>query len=375
MINGDGKQSSPDTTHSAEGASCGLSEAAFRPISPRGFGESGNSYPHSMAWFKDHLFVGTARHVLVATSKCLDIIKRDHQLAIWPVRVPEEAYDLDWRAQIWRYDARMDAWSKVLTSPTVEVQAGLEVPRALGFRAMCAFPSSPEDQSRLYVMSSSGHHIPESAVFHSEDGMNFDMATMPTLVAGSPVRMFRQFAEFKGKLFTAPTGGPARGQVNLPGTMTVIVTSDPIRGEWEQACLPYFGDRSNLSVMGLGACNEHLYAGTLNVADGFQVWKTDARGKPPYQWKRVLAHGAYRGRTNQYAMTMRQFGGHLYIGSAVQNGGYDADNRIGPAAIELIRLHADDSWDLLVGEPRQTPDGLKIPIKPNDSIISSINEI
>ena len=42
----------------------------------------------------------------------------------------------------------------------------------------------------------------------------------------------------------------------------------------------------------------------------------------------------------------------LYIGTGIQNGGYDWRNKIGPAAAEIIRLNPDGSWDIVVGNPR-----------------------
>lgn len=340
----------------------GLSAGNFRQIAVNGFGEPENAYPHSMAWFKNHLFVGTTRHVLTMTEKSLGIHKRDPRMAVWPVRSPKDAYELDFRAQIWRYDVGTDHWDKVLVSPMERGSHGKLVPRSIGFRAMSAFPQEPHDRSSLYVVSTGGHHLPEAALFRSDDGLNFDIAAMPKLGDGSGVRSFRHFATFKGRLFTAPTAGVARGQGNIPAAMTVMVTEDPSRNTWELACEPSFGDRTNRSAYHMCVFHDHLYVGTLNVVEGFQVWKTDAAGNPPFKWKKVLAHGAYRGVLNQIAMTLHPFGDHLYVGSAIQNGGYDQDNRIGPAAIEVVRVRPDDSWDLVVGEPRQTPDGLKVPL-------------
>jgi len=56
------------------------------------------------------------------------------------------------------------------------------------------------------------------------------------------------------------------------------------------------------------------------------------------------------------------FKGALYVGSGIQGGGIDTQNRIGPAPPELIRIHGDGSWDLLVGEARDTPIGRKVPL-------------
>jgi ubiquinone/menaquinone biosynthesis C-methylase UbiE len=112
----------------------------------------------------------------------------------------------------------------------------------------------------------------------------------------------------------------------------------------------------------MAAFNGYLYAGTLNINEGFQVWKTDADGEPPFKWKKVLSHGAYRGKLNQIAMTLMPFKDYLYVGSGIQNGGFDFDHNLGPASPELIRINPDDSWNLIVGEPRTTPCGLKVPL-------------
>src|SRR5437867_10212785 len=108
--------------------------------------------------------------------------------------------------------------------------------------------------------------------------------------------------------------------------------------------------------------NNHLYAGTFNHYEGFQIWKTPATGKSPCRWTKVIERGAYRGPLNEVAMSLCVFDGALYVGSAIQNGGYDRTNFIGPAAAELIRIYADDSWDLVVGSPRSTPQGTKYPL-------------
>jgi hypothetical protein len=65
---------------------------------------------------------------------------------------------------------------------------------------------------------------------------------------------------------------------------------------------------------------------------------------------------------NEMAMSMCVFNNALYVGSGIQNGGYDRTYRIGPAAPELIRIYPDDTWDLVVGEPRSTPQGYKVPL-------------
>jgi hypothetical protein len=56
------------------------------------------------------------------------------------------------------------------------------------------------------------------------------------------------------------------------------------------------------------------------------------------------------------------FGDALYVGSGIQNGGFDLAHNVGPGASELIRIYPDDSWELLVGEARKTPQGYLEPL-------------
>jgi hypothetical protein len=110
------------------------------------------------------------------------------------------------------------------------------------------------------------------------------------------------------------------------------------------------------------AFNGFLYAGTLNPKNGYEIWKTRGDGSPPYRWTRIISHGAHRGNLNEAAVSMCVFDNALYVGSGIQNGGYDLAHSIGPAAAELICIYPDDSWDLIVGEPRSTPNGFKHPL-------------
>jgi hypothetical protein len=163
------------------------------------------------------------------------------------------------------------------------------------------------------------------------------------------------------RLFVSPTGR-AGGSPNEPESAIVLVSRDPVKGRWRPASAPGFGDADNLTMLEMASFNGYLYAGTLNAASGFQLWKTQTRGRAPYDWKRVLTKGAHRGPLNEGVLSMCPFAGALYIGTCIQNGGYDRAHDIGPGAPELLRVHPDDSWDLVVGEARHTPDGVKEPI-------------
>jgi SAM-dependent methyltransferase len=141
----------------------------------------------------------------------------------------------------------------------------------------------------------------------------------------------------------------------------VLCTSDPASGNWELSSMPLFGDRTNSSIFDMVVCGDYLYSGAFNLRHGFQIYRTTAEGTPPHHWEKVLDLGADRGALNQSAISMTEFRGALYVGTCIQNSGFDPVYQVGPAAGEVLRIYPDKTWDLLVGEPRMTRQGLKIP--------------
>jgi hypothetical protein len=166
-------------------------------------------------------------------------------------------------------------------------------------------------------------------------------------------------AAFNNRLYLAPAGEGTTW--NLTRAPIIWQTADPRRGA-EVACQPGFGDAGNGGVFELEVFDDHLYAGTFNHWQGFQVWKTKANGEPPHRWTKVIGEGALRGPLNEAVVSMCVFNGALYVGSGIQNGGYDRTFRTGPGAAELIRIHPDGTWDLIIGTPRITSRGLKVPL-------------
>ncbi len=343
----------------------GLTGQNFCRVAANGFGDPYNAYAHSMAWFRDHLYVGTSRACLAYRGRQRSEDSPDCLAAVWPVKIPKGLWDIDLRAEIWRYHPPTNQWTRAFSSPLVEGVDGAQVPMSVCFRTLVTFQRPGESSEVLYAPTMSTYQT-AAVMLASTDGESFHVATDEGL--GFPdvyqPRGIRAFTPFKGRLFASPAVGKKgqRKSYNFGQSMIILASADPTGGEWHVACEPHFGDTNNLSVFEMAEFNGHLYAGTMNVNEGFQIWKTDAEGTPPYKWKKVIGHGAYRGRLNQGAISLRPFNGSLYVGSGIQDGGCDIANKVGPAAGEILRIHPDDSWDLLVGEPRITPEGLKVPL-------------
>jgi ubiquinone/menaquinone biosynthesis C-methylase UbiE len=343
----------------------GLVAKNFRRISINGFGDPYNAYPHSMTWFQDHLYVGTTRATLAYRGRQR---AEDHPGwlgAVWPVKIPEGIWDIDLRAEIWRCNPAKMTWKKVFKSPLVEGNQGDKVPLSVAFRSMTSFQGRSDSKPVIYAPTMATYQT-SAVMLRSADGVNFKKVNEEGL--GFPERYeprgVRALVALNDRLFTSPAVAPKgkRKSYNFPDTMIVLVTDDPARGNWQLACDPHFGDPNNLTAFQMATFNGYLYAGTGNIQDGFQIWKTAAEGNPPFRWKKVMGQGAYRGRLNQGAITMTPFRDSLYVGTGIQEGGYDRYNNVGPAAVEIIRLNPDDSWDLIMGEPRVTPEGLKVPL-------------
>lgn len=301
-----------------------------------------------MTWFENHLYVGTTRANLVL----LNFIKwNDTGLAIWPVEVPYKNHSPEFeyrqaRAEIWRYDPRTEEWERLYQAPIViNQETGREMSREVGYRGMVVFRGASDTKPTLYVSNYARRGGGGLIILRSEDGKTFE-ATPKIPVEASTVRLL---VPFKGRLFTAPTGKPANP--NMSGVTLIFETRDPAKGLWEPANESGFGDPNNLTVFEMRGFAGYLYAGTANVS-GYQIWRTRAEGKPPYQWELVLDNGAGRGKLNQIATSMMVFRNSLYIGSGIQGGGFDQVNMVGPAGGEVIRINRDGSWDLIMGDAR-----------------------
>ena len=338
----------------------GLKFADFSQISENGFGDGHNSYAHSMAWFNNHLYAGTTRSNLCLIK--LQTFADEWNLATWPVECPDDIeglYQLDRRAQIWRYEPTGKNWQQVSFAPMVMGSEGKLVAREMGYRAMTVFQGASDPAPALYVATMAPGRAPGPVILRSLDGENFT-AVSDYGILGLPITSTRLLVPFKDRLFTSPTSTRG-GQPNISGIPIVYESRDPASGQWVAASIGGFGEVENEGVFTLCAFNDELYAGTLN-SQGFQVWRSDCQGNPPYQWTKVIDQGAGRGALNQIALTMKVFNNALYVGTGIQNGGHDIANRIGPAAGELIRIFPDDRTEVVVGMTRDTPEGKKRPI-------------
>ena len=297
--------------HEVDSRVQGLTRADFRKVSANGFGEDHNCYAHAMAWHGDKLYVCVTRAVLVVRGRARAALHPDFIGEIWPVRVPDNLYDIDLRSQIWSYHPPSMKWEKVYTASMVPGSEGFDVPLSVAFRTITVFQSIHDTAPALYIPSSATSYRPEATMLKSYDGRHFDIVSVPGLGIEPAPRSLRGLVPFKGRLFTTPVGSMKRYEYNIADVMVILTSDDPDNGSWQTACEPNFGNPNNVAVFDMAEFNGCLYAGTANVQEGFEVWKTDAEGNPPFKWRRVVAQGASRGKLNQAAITLKAFGEYL----------------------------------------------------------------
>lgn len=336
--------------------------ARFRVIGANGIGRPSNATAHSMAFYKGALYVGTS---------CGNVSGADDS------------------PRILRYDASSDSWTTIYESPLVPADtrsfvpdlnlmkgkkgrnrfgrgggrngsASGRVPRDVGFRSMRVFRGRSDKEPAIYAASMSRRG---SAIMRSEDGQTFAQVGEAGL-GNADIYSFRGLTSLGKWLFASSAGTVSDEWLdrNLAPEAVVYVSDDPASGKWMKASTIGFGDPENAGVYFLCAAHGYIYAGTANPERGFQLWRTAAQGEPPFEWEPILIDGAGAYNHNYAVTAMVEFKGALYVGSGITGLGYDTVHDIGPASAELLRVHADGSWDLIAGRMRFTRDGLKVPL-------------
>jgi hypothetical protein len=337
--------------------------SAFVRIGEGGFGDSANSYSWSVLPFNGDLYVGTNRHHLHSMMEALSymtgspidpsILPADLLPDPPPSYVPPgppgywftEAWARDFQGEIWRYN-KQNQWERVHRSGVYQIPdgSGRWVPFAYGYRALAEF------KSYLYAcgIGTWMPPVPYNTILRSPSGNPDTWEDVSRNIRQTT--NIRAIAAWNGRLHVAASVGanPATGQ---GGEAVVFASEDPGSQDWTQVSQPGFGG-NNSEIYYLAVFNNHLYASTVNLVTGFEVWKTNGTlgsdGK--YVWTQVLRNG-FGDTWNQYGMTMAAFGDYLYIGTAVGIGMVMKNNNevVGTRPIEIIRIDKDDNAELIVG--------------------------
>lgn len=160
---------------------------------------------------------------------------------------------------------------------------------------------------------------------------------------------------WQGWLVTA--GLPAGGAADDGLAGRVLASRAPGADGWTALSAPGLGDAENTGISALAVHGGRLYAATLNHRIGFQLWSLGAPGE---DWVLHLREGATRFAMNPAVGCMVSRGDALWIGTAMPEAP-DVPGIEWPPA-EVIALYDDGEWELIAGEPRFTPQGLRTPL-------------
>jgi hypothetical protein len=333
-------------------------EDGFVDVASSGFGDPVNSSAASMRWFKGDLYVGTAR-----ATQCVTLASLAGKLPVdlYPFlgpNCPADPADLALAAEIWRYHPQTGKWDKVYTSP-VDVQVRAKparfTARDIAFPAM-AVVKEPGGREVLYAGGMTAAEVfpgafaamsspPPPRLLRTVDGANWQAVPQSpgTLLGdlgkglpGSTIKpvMFEAIVGHRGRVFAAVG--------DSGGYNAILVATEPASGDdaWKLGSAP----PETFPVSALAVYNDSLYCAVAGAkGEPYRILKADPAGALPLSFSPVMT-----GTTSWRAVSLTEFRGRLYVGTGIPP--------------ELIRIDADDSWEVLVGPPRVTDAGLKRPL-------------
>jgi hypothetical protein len=131
--------------------------------------------------------------------------------------------------------------------------------------------------------------------------------------------------------------------------------------KWERVPCP----DAKGSISGLVRFHGQLLIAIDNERRGFGLWKLAngiENGAEPI-WRPVLLTGAGRYLLNANVQTLTVWEDSLYIVAGVSSektaGTY---KKYQASGFELLRVYEDEDWDLIIGTPRFSPQGIKAPL-------------
>ena len=337
-----------------------IDPSRFRVVAKNGLDRPSNATAHAIAYFKGALYIGTACGNVHGADDTPRIVRYDADKNEWTTVFESPLREPDKRSFVPDLNLIKHAKGRRQQRSGRPPGTSGPVPRDVGFRSMYVFKGKSDKVPALYATTMSR---PGGVILRSEDGFNFTQVGEIGL-GNRNVYSFRGLTALGKWLFASPAGTVSDEWLdrNLAPESKVYATQDPASGEWVEASEVGFGDPTNSTIYALCSAHGYVYGGTANPETGFQLWRTAARGKPPFEWEPIILDGAGAYNHNYAVSAMTEFNGALYVGSGITGLGYDTVHDIGPASAELLRVHPNGTWDLIAGRMRFTKDGIKVPL-------------
>lgn len=146
-------------------------------------------------------------------------------------------------------------------------------------------------------------------------------------------------------------------------------SAEPLKGDWKPLGDPSWEAREQMRISHLTRYQDRLQVFLDNPDAGFEIWQSDDRGA---SWSLVVPCGAYRYRRNALISALAITQGYTFIAASSINGDpFDCGRSVG---FEILVLTPSAHWDVLSGECRCTPAGLRAPLLARGPGLDRIND-
>lgn len=312
----------------------GLKTSDFRLISLNGFESEDhaadrNDYAWSMAYFQPdgsdegHIYVGTGNDMLGLMFRGMAAMFGGGDLEDVAVFPPE--------IRRYRGDIFGVAWEKVFDYRNVETAPNFET---IGFRYLTSYRAQSDNVNYLYAATFGE----EATIWRTATG---EAGSWEKAWSSGGIGSVRMMAEHNGVLYLALANDAPEGE-----RIAKIWATDG--ADFWPVVEDGFGDENNFGMASVISYNNYLYAGTMNLVDGYQIWKLEGpdEGTAP---QLIVGNGG-PSPVNESAITPCIFQGKLYFGNMIY---HMTSIMNGLKGSDIIRISQDDTWESVIG-----PDGI-----------------
>ncbi|HVP10481.1 MAG TPA: hypothetical protein VMV94_04740, partial [Phycisphaerae bacterium] len=265
-----------------------------------------------------YLYVGSGNDMVGLMLQGMSSMLGSGQLSQVNVHPPE--------VRRFREDVSPLTWERVLDYRDIEQEGSFST---IGFRYVKAYRARSDGKNYLYAATFGT----EAALWQTATG---EPGSWTKVWSSGEVGSIRYMEEHNGVLYLALANDAPIGE-----QLAKIYATDG--AQFWPVVEDGFGNPNNLGMMSLISWNGWLYAGTSNLAQGYEIWKLEG---PNGGGPTLVVGAGGPSATNESAITPCVFRDRLYWGAMI----YMHTNVLkGLKAADIIRLDANDQWETVVG--------------------------
>jgi hypothetical protein len=311
----------------------------------------------SVEIFQDKLYLATLEQNLENTQKILRIRRFNQGINPWDL-----VYKFLWEEEVTSEQADSSAEDDQ-TSTDEDDQTSDDSAAAQVYENpyRCEFLILEDNATPVSILTLRVVSALNSYLVQSTDGNLFEISALKDFDL-PPFASLQQHLNFENKLY-AIFADSSEIESDFGKDIPHLYTgSNSVVGELQKISDSLFGDVSNQGIAAIAVSKGYFYAATSNAIKGFQVWRTKGDPGQADAWEPVITNGANRYSLNPVVFAIAEFRGDLYFACGVPVDKDQKVNTLYSGGFEIIRCYADNDWDLIVGTPRFTGSGLRVPL-------------